>query len=83
VTKSAARELALSLIRVTRWSLLPPTPMTDTIHTDERFASRYLAKIPLDGWAEPDEVVQRSCFWPFQLPATSLVRFFAPTVGCT
>ncbi|MEE9276298.1 MAG: SDR family oxidoreductase, partial [bacterium] len=30
--------------------------MTETIRTDERFESRYLERIPLGRWAEPEEI---------------------------
>jgi 3-oxoacyl-[acyl-carrier protein] reductase len=30
--------------------------MTETIRTDERFKAKYLDRIPIGRWAEPDEV---------------------------
>jgi 3-oxoacyl-[acyl-carrier protein] reductase len=35
---------------------LAATPMTATIRTDEKFAARMLARIPLGRWADPEEV---------------------------
>ena len=32
------------------------TPMTETIRTDERFRERYLDRIPMGRWAEPEEI---------------------------
>jgi 3-oxoacyl-[acyl-carrier protein] reductase len=62
MTKSAARELAASSIRVNAVSPAASTPMTETIRKDPRFAERYLAKIPLARWAEPDEVAPAFLF---------------------
>lgn len=47
------------------------TPMTETIRNDERFASRYLARIPLGRWAQPDEVAPAFLF--LASPASSYV----------
>ena len=30
--------------------------MTETIRTDERFKTKYLERIPLGRWAEPEEI---------------------------
>jgi 3-oxoacyl-[acyl-carrier protein] reductase len=30
--------------------------MTEKIRTEERFSVKYLAEIPLNRWAEPDEI---------------------------
>lgn len=62
MTKSAARELASSSIRVNAVSPAAATPMTETIRNDERFAARYLAKIPLGRWAQPDEIAPAFVF---------------------
>jgi 3-oxoacyl-[acyl-carrier protein] reductase len=56
LTKSAARELARHGITVNAIAPGAATPMTETIRTDERFRERYLERIPLGRWAEPDEV---------------------------
>ncbi|KUN80808.1 SDR family NAD(P)-dependent oxidoreductase [Streptomyces griseoruber] len=56
LTKSLARELARRNILVNALAPLAATPMTETIRTNERFAARMLARIPLGRWAEPAEV---------------------------
>ena len=55
-TKSAARELARHNIVVNAVAPGAATPMTETIRTDERFKERYLERIPLGRWAEPEEL---------------------------
>lgn len=56
ITKSLARELARKQIKVNALAPLAATPMTETIRTDEKFAAKMLARIPLGRWAEPDEI---------------------------
>jgi len=56
LTKSAARELAKQGITVNAIAPGAATPMTETIRTDERFKEKYLDRIPLGRWAEPDEI---------------------------
>jgi 3-oxoacyl-[acyl-carrier protein] reductase len=56
MTRSAARELAPYNIIVNAVAPAAATPMTETIRTDERFRDKYLEGIPLNRWAEPDEV---------------------------
>ena len=56
VTMSAAKELAPYGITVNAIAPGAATPMTETIRTDERFRDKYLARIPLGRWAEPQEV---------------------------
>ena len=56
LTMSAARELAKFGITVNAIAPGAATPMTETIRTDERFKSKYLDRIPVGRWAEPDEI---------------------------
>ena len=56
LTKSAARELAQHGITVNAIAPGAATPMTETIRTDPRFKDRYLDRIPMHRWAEPDEI---------------------------
>ena len=55
-TKSAARELGRYNITVNCVSPAAITPMTETIRTDERFESKYLERICLGRWGEPEEM---------------------------
>jgi 3-oxoacyl-[acyl-carrier protein] reductase len=56
LTKSAARELAQYGITGNAIAPGAATPMTETIRTDPRFRDRYLDRIPMGRWAEPDEI---------------------------
>jgi 3-oxoacyl-[acyl-carrier protein] reductase len=56
LTKSAAKELAPYGITVNAIAPGAATPMTETIRTDPRFKDRYLDRIPMHRWAEPDEI---------------------------
>ncbi len=56
MTRSAARELAAYNIIVNAVAPAAATPMTETIRTDERFREKYLESIPLNRWAEPEEI---------------------------
>jgi 3-oxoacyl-[acyl-carrier protein] reductase len=62
MTKSAARELGKAGVRVNAVSPAAATPMTETVRTDERFAAKYLDRIPLRRWGEPDEVAEAFVF---------------------
>lgn len=55
-TKSAAKELARYNILVNAIAPGAATPMTETIRTDPRFKEKYLERVPLGRWAEPDEL---------------------------
>jgi len=56
LTFSAAKELAKHGITVNAVAPGAATPMTETIRTDERFKDKYLERIPMGRWAEPDEI---------------------------
>lgn len=55
-TKSAARELARHNILVNAVAPAAATPMTETIRTDARFKDKYLERVPLGRWADPEEI---------------------------
>jgi len=56
LTMSAAKELARYGITANAIAPGAATPMTETIRTDERFREKYLDRIPLGRWAEPQEI---------------------------
>jgi len=55
-TKSAARELARYNIRVNAIAPMAETRMTETIAHDPRFKEKYLERIPLGRFGQPEEV---------------------------
>jgi 3-oxoacyl-[acyl-carrier protein] reductase len=56
MTKSAAKELGRYRITVNAVAPGAATPMTEVIRTDERFKDKYLERIPLGYWAQPEEI---------------------------
>ena len=56
LTMSAAKELAKFGITVNAIAPGAATPMTETIRTDKRFKDKYLERIPIGRWAEPEEI---------------------------
>ena len=66
LTKSCARELARYGITVNAIAPGAATPMTEVIRTDERFKDKYLERIPMGRWAEPDEVAPAFVFFASQ-----------------
>jgi 3-oxoacyl-[acyl-carrier protein] reductase len=54
MTKSAARELAKYNIRVNAAAPLARTDMTELIATDEKFRDKYLERVPLKRFGDPD-----------------------------
>lgn len=55
-TKYAARELARHNILVNAVAPAAATPMTETIRSDARFKDKYLERMPLGRWADPEEI---------------------------
>lgn len=70
-TKSIAREMARYNILANAIAPLAATRMTETVRTDERFARATLARIPLQRWAEPDEIAPAAVF--LASPAASYI----------
>jgi len=62
LTMSAAKELAKYAITVNAIAPAASTPMTEIIRTDERFKDKYLDRIPMGRWAEPDEIAPAFVF---------------------
>ena len=56
LTMSASKELAKYGIVVNAIAPGAATPMTETIRTDARFKEKYLERIPIGRWAEPEEI---------------------------
>jgi Dehydrogenases with different specificities (related to short-chain alcohol dehydrogenases) len=56
LTKSAAKELARYGIRVNTIAPMAETEMTKTIATDPKLSAKYLERIPLGRFAQPDEI---------------------------
>lgn len=63
LTKSAAKELARYNIRVNVVAPMVLTPMTRKISTDPKLAPKYLERIPLGRFCEPEEVVPTIVFF--------------------
>jgi 3-oxoacyl-[acyl-carrier protein] reductase len=63
LTMSAAKELAKHGITVNAIAPGAATPMTETIRTDERFKDKYLERIPMGRWAEPEEIAPAFVFF--------------------
>jgi 3-oxoacyl-[acyl-carrier protein] reductase len=56
MTRSAARELAGDNIVVNAVAPAAATPMTETLRANEKLNDNYLQRIPLNRWAEPEEI---------------------------
>lgn len=63
VTKSLAKELARKSITVNAIAPLAATNMTENIRSNEKLAELTLARIPLQRWAEPDEIASTFVFF--------------------
>ena len=82
-SKSAARELARHGITVNAIAPGAATPMTETIRTDERFREKYLDRIPLGRWAEPDEIAPVFVFFASNASAYVTGQVLAADGGMT
>ena len=56
MTKSAAKELARYRIRVNNISPMAETEMTNVISSDSKFKEKYLERIPLGRFGQPEEI---------------------------
>ncbi len=83
LTMSAARELAKHGITVNAIAPGAATPMTETIRTDERFREKYLDRIPLGRWAEPDEIAPVFVFFASDASAYVTGQVLAADGGMT
>ena len=83
LTMSAARELARHGITVNAIAPGAATPMTETIRTDLRFKEKYLDRIPLGRWAEPDEIAPVFVFFASNASAYVTGQVLAADGGMT
>jgi 3-oxoacyl-[acyl-carrier protein] reductase len=83
LTMSAAKELAKHGITVNAIAPGAATPMTETIRTDERFKEKYLDRIPLGRWAEPDEIAPVFVFFASDASAYVTGQVLAADGGMT
>ena len=83
LTMSAARELAKYGITANAIAPGAATPMTETIRTDERFKEKYLDRIPLGRWAEPDEIAPVFVFFASDASAYVTGQVLAADGGMT
>ncbi len=71
LTKSLARELARRQITVNALAPLAATAMTQNIRDNEKLAARTLERIPLQRWADPEEIAASFVF--LASPAASYI----------
>ena len=61
-TKSLAREYAKKGITANAINPVAATAMTEKVRTDENLEKRFLKMIPMERWAEPDEIAPLTVF---------------------
>lgn len=83
MTKSTAKELARFNITANAIAPGAATPMTATIRTDERFKEKYLDRIPLGRWAEPEEIAPVFVFFVSDASAYVTGQVLAADGGMT
>lgn len=83
MTKSTAKELARYNITANAIAPGAATPMTETIRTDERFKEKYLDRIPLGRWAEPEEIAPVFVFFASDASAYVTGQILAADGGMT
>ena len=83
LTMSTARELARYGITVNAIAPAASTPMTEMIRTDERFRDKYLDRIPLGRWAEPDEIAPVFVFFASDASSYVIGQVLAADGGLT
>lgn len=83
MAKSTAKELARFNITANAIAPGAATPMTQTIRTDERFKDKYLERIPLGRWAEPDEIAPVFVFFASDASAYVTGQVLAADGGMT
>ncbi len=83
MTKSTAKELARYNITANAIAPGAATPMTETIRTDERFKEKYLDRIPLGRWAEPEEIAPVFVFFASDASAYVTGQVLAADGGMT
>lgn len=83
MTKSTAKELARYNITANAIAPGAATPMTETIRTDDRFKEKYLERIPLGRWADPEEIAPVFVFFASDASAYVTGQVLAADGGMT
>ncbi len=83
MTKSTAKELARYNITANAIAPGAATPMTEVIRTDEKFKDKYLDRIPLGRWAEPEEIAPVFIFFASDASAYVTGQILAADGGMT